>query len=158
MENKIKKNTTILEYIINKIQHNPDHYIKFNIRDRKILACARCTGFTIGFFVGLTILLPFFLGFIFTDNFFLVFTVSWIFVIPSIVDWGSVKLGLRKGSNPLRFLVGYLQGIGYAMYLFILPIHIIFRVTTLALYESAFFTIRRLNARRLAKNRIKKKD
>lgn len=142
MENStIKKD--IANYILDKIQHNPDHSIKFVIKGREILACARCTGFTIGFFVGISLLSIFYLTGIHINNFILIFTISWIFVIPSILDWGSVKLSIRKGNNPIRFFVGYLQGIGYAIYLVMLPIHIIFRIITLAMYETILFSVRK---------------
>jgi len=63
------------------------------------------------------------------------FALSWMLAIPSIIDWGSVKLGLRDGNNKARFITGCLLGAGIITYIFLLPASWIFRIGTFAIYE-----------------------
>ena len=139
-----KKGKSFKESVLDFIQHNPRHYIKLNIFSYEIRPCARCFGLWTGLLIGFILSSPFWLGLFHTENFIIVFIIAWLFVIPAIVDWSTVKLGLRKGNNDIRVVTGFLQGVGVMIYLFVLPADIIFRITTILLYESTFYLIKGL--------------
>ena len=86
------------------------------------------------------------------SNFFLAFLVAWLFVLPSIVDWSTIKLGLRTGNNNIRFFVGFLHGIGVVIYFFVLPAGILFKLVTYGFYGFVFVEIRR----KIKLNQVKK--
>jgi uncharacterized membrane protein len=120
------------------IEHNPRHYIVLNIFNKEIRPCARCFGLWIGTFFGFIFSSPFWLGIIKTENFNLVFILAWLFAMPSIFDWSTVKLGLRKGKNSVRVFAGFFHGVGVIIYFLVLPAGIIFKILTYALYEGVF--------------------
>lgn len=127
------------EYIISFLEHN-EHCIELNIFGRKIKPCARCFGKIIGIFVSLILSLPFVFGYLKID-FATAFILSWILAFPSILDWSSVKLGIREGNNKIRFITGFLLGCGVVTYLVIMPASILFKILTLMLYEFIFAII-----------------
>lgn len=139
-----KKEENIKSILLSFIQHNSRHYIELNLLGKRIFPCARCFGLWTGIIIGFFLTSPFWIGLLYINNFLLVFIIAWIFVIPSIVDWISVKCGLRKGSNKIRFSVGFFHGIGIIVYFFILPADLIFKVVTYTIYEVIFFSIRRI--------------
>jgi len=143
MNKSIDGQKTTKQLILDYIQHNKRHYITLKIKGKEIYPCARCFGLWIGTILGFFLTSPFWLGLIYIDNFILVFTAAWLLVIPNIIDWSSVKLGLRKGNNKIRVTVGFFYGIGVAVYIFVLPINILFRIGTYLLYELVFFLIRK---------------
>ncbi|MBD3252261.1 DUF2085 domain-containing protein [Candidatus Pacearchaeota archaeon] len=134
---------TVGEIIKETIEHNPNHYIKIEIFGKRLRPCARCFGQWIGILISLIITSPFWLGFIYVDNFMLIFVISWLFVFPAIIDWSTTKLGFRKGNNNIRFLTGYLFGTGIIIYLLVLPTNMVFKIVTFAIYEIIFHMIRR---------------
>jgi len=142
MTEKTKKEDSFAGVILEAIQHNPRHYIKLKILGREIRPCARCFGLYIGLIIGFLLSSPFWLGVFYTNNFFLIFALAWLFAAPTIIDWVTVKLGLRKGKNNIRVVTGFLYGIGIIIYLFVLPASIIFKILTYALYELIFNLIR----------------
>jgi uncharacterized membrane protein len=142
MDETVEKEESFKQIILDGIQHNPQHYIKIKIFGKEIHPCARCFGLWTGLIVGFIISSPFWLGIFKTENFLLIFTLAWLFAIPSIVDWSTVKLGLRKGKNSIRVFTGFLQGMGVVIYFFILPAGIIFKILTYTLYELVFNLIR----------------
>jgi len=129
----------VLEYI----QHNPRHYLKIRIKGKIIHPCARCFGLWVGAIIGFILASPFWLGFVYIDNFNLIFIIAWLLVLPVIIDWITVKLGLRKGNNYVRTLTGFFYGLGIVVYIFILPANILLKIGSYALYEGIFFIIRR---------------
>jgi uncharacterized membrane protein len=42
------------------------------------------------------------------------FPLSFLFALPSMVDWMTQKLGFRHSSNDVRFSTGFLEGLGVA--------------------------------------------
>ena len=154
MKNKIKKYASSLiieeesipKIILRFVEHNPEHFTKIKISGKKIYPCARCFGQWVGLFVGFIITSPFWLGVIHVpaQHFLQIFVIAWLFAIPTIVDWTTVKIGLRKGNNNLRVVVGFLHGIGTIIYFFVLPADIIFKILTYSLYSLSFILIRRL--------------
>lgn len=143
MNKNLRENSkSIKELLLFFIQHNPRHYIKLNILRKTITPCARCFGLWTGIFVGFILLVPFLLGVFNIQNFVLIFIIAWLFVIPTIVDWGTTKLGLRKGTNSIRIATGFLHGIGLIIYFFILPANILFKISTYLLYDAIFYLIR----------------
>jgi len=137
-----EKEETTRSIIIDFIQHNPRHFIELNLAGKKIRPCARCFGLWIGLITAFFLSIPFIVGLYVLDNFLLIFLISWGLVIPAIIDWSTVKLGLRKGNNNIRVTTGFCQGLGIIIYLFILPAGIIFKLLTYGLYEGIFYLIR----------------
>lgn len=134
---------SVSKILLRYIEHNKRHHIKINLFGKTIYPCARCFGLWTGIAMGLIFLSPFWLGVFTAKNFYLIFTISWIFATPSIFDWSTVKLGIRKGNDNTRFIVGILYGIGVIIYFFVLPASIIFKIGTYFLYGTVFHTIRR---------------
>jgi len=139
----IIEDESVPKIIMRFIEHNPDHSLKINLFGKSFNPCARCFGTWVGFISGLLLFFPFLFGLYYIDNFALVFSISWLFVIPSIADWTSVKLELREGDNNVRFIVGVLHGIGVILYFFVLPASILFKIITYAFYCFVFAEIRR---------------
>ena len=133
---------TVPIILLKYIEHNREHFLTINLGDKKYYPCARCLGIGVGLITGFIITLPFLTRLFYTNNFTLVFIIAWLFAIPSIIDWSTVKLKLRKGNNKIRTLVGFLHGIGITIYFFVLPAHIIFKFGTYFLYEFIFFKVR----------------
>lgn len=135
---------SVKQIILEYIQHNPQHYIKLNIFKKTLYPCARCFGLCIGLLMGVLFSSPFWLGLVYVSvsNFALMFVISWLFVVPAIIDWSTVKLKLRKGKNSIRVITGFLYAIGITVYLFVLPANIIFKIVTYLSYEAIFYLIR----------------
>jgi len=129
---------TVPKIILKYIEHHKYHYLTLNIRGKEIHPCARCFGYWLGLFVGFFLLSPFWLGFIHTYDFLLVFSISWLLAIPTLLDWTTVKLGLRKGNNNIRAVVGFLHGISTVIYFLVLPAGIIFKIVTYTFYALVF--------------------
>ena len=134
---------SVLKIIVKYMEHHKNHYLKLKLFGKNFQPCARCFGYWSGLFVGFFLLSPFWLGFYHADNFTLMFTISWLLSIPTIADWSSVKLGLRKGNNNIRAVVGFFHGIAVIVYFLVLPASILFKISTYALYGLTFFFIRR---------------
>jgi len=133
---------TTKSIILEFIEHNPKHHIRLKVFSKEICPCARCFGLWLGLFIGFFFSIPFWAGYIRVHNFFLIFAIAWVFVIPAIIDWITVKACLRKGKNSVRVATGFLYGIGVTIYLFILPAGIFFKIVTYGLYEGSFYLIR----------------
>lgn len=144
MNKNVEEETNVKEIILDFIQHNPKHYIQINFFGEIIYPCARCFGLWNGLFFGFILSSPFWLGFFQAKSFIMIFLIAWFFALPSIIDWSTEKLDIRKGSNKIRVTAGFLHGIGVNIYLFILPADIFFKIVTYSLYELIFYLIRRL--------------
>lgn len=144
--NNVDEETTeeesIKKIILDFIQHNPRHYIIFNLLGKEIRPCSRCFGLWMGLIIGFIFTSPFWLKFIHIDNFILVFTVAWLFAVPAIIDWITVILGLRSSNNRIRVVTGFSYGMGITIYFFVLPANILFKILTYALFEIIFHLIR----------------
>jgi len=138
----IYEEETTLKIILKYIEHHRSHYLKLKVFGNTIYPCARCFGYWTGVFVGFFLFSPFWLGFFKTNNFILIFTIAWLLAAPSMTDWGTVKLGLRKGNNKVRAFVGFFHGIGVIVYFLVMPASILFKISTYALYGFIFFLIR----------------
>lgn len=68
-------------------------------------------------------------------------------VMPLLVDWGTQKLGLRESINPLRFITGFIFGIGFWFIQFTIPIYF-WALLTMALYSLAMYTITLIGRKR----------
>jgi len=131
--------TKLIDYAITFLEHN-GHHIELSIFGRKIRPCARCFGKMIGIFSSLILALPFVFGYLKID-FITAFILSWSLAIPAIVDWSSIKLGIRDGNNKIRFVTGFLLGCGVTTYFIIMPASILFKILTFTLYEFIFSII-----------------
>jgi len=131
---------SVPKIILKYIEHHKYHYLKINFFGKEFHPCARCFGCWLGLFIGFFLFSPFWLGFFHTDNFFLVFVIAWVLATPTIVDWGTVKLGLRKGNNNIRAIAGFLHGMAVIIYFLVLPAGVLFKILTYASY-GLFFTL-----------------
>jgi len=132
---------SLKDKIINAIEHNPDHYIELNIHGRTVKPCARCFGKYIGMISVLPVALLFVLGY-FSTTFYIAFFASWILAIPAIIDWSTVKLGIRGGGNKARVTTGFLLGAGISTYFLIMPASILFKLLTFFVYSAVFAIIK----------------
>ena len=132
---------SLKEKIIQAIEHNSDHYIELTIHGRTIKPCARCLGKYIGMIAVLPLALLYFLGY-FSVTFYTAFIASWLLAIPAIIDWSTVKLGMRAGSNNARAITGFLLGAGISTYFLIMPASILFKVSTFFVYTAVFAFIK----------------
>jgi uncharacterized membrane protein len=137
---------SIPKIVLRYIEHNPSHYTKIKVKGKEIHPCARCFGHWVGIILGIFLTSPFWLRIIYvpTQYFLFIFVIAWLFAIPSIIDWATVKLKLRKGNNNVRVVVGFLHGLGAIIYFFVMPADIIFKIWTYSLYSGSFIVIRRL--------------
>ena len=138
----MEKEESVKQIIKETIEHNPNHYITISLFGKKIRPCARCFGQWLGIAFSFILTSPFWLGFLHSNNFTAVFIISWILVLPAILDWSTVELRLRKGNNKIRFTVGFFYGTGIIVYLFVLPANIFLKIISYALYEIIFHSIR----------------
>lgn len=129
---------TVPKILLKYIEHHRYHYLTLKFLGKEIHPCARCFGYWVGLLIGFFLFSPFWSGFIHTDDFLLVFSASWVLAAPSLIDWSTVKLGLRKGNNNIRAFVGFLHGISTVMYFLVLPAGILFKVVTYTLYAVVF--------------------
>ncbi len=91
-----------------------EHTFHVSIRGRDYYFCARCTGIYSAFFsfliigtiLGVSVLQ-------YRINGYLSFILSIFLVLPLLIDWGTQKLLLRESTNPLRFITGFIFGIGF---------------------------------------------
>lgn len=143
MNKSTTEQKTTKDIILEYIQHNPRHYLKINIKGKEIHPCARCFGLWVGALIGFIFASPFWLGFVYIDNFNLIFSIAWLLALPCIIDWSTVKIGLRKGNNYIRILTGFLYGLGAIVYIFVLPANILLKIGSYALYEGIFYIIRK---------------
>ncbi len=79
----------------------------FHYKNHQFPVCARCTGF----YTGLTVFLiyNFFYNITYTVE---LFIASIILLIPVAIDGFTQLFGLRESNNNLRFITGFIGGIG----------------------------------------------
>ncbi len=79
----------------------------FHINSHQFPVCARCTGFYTGLIVYLIC------NSIYTHNYDLnMLMLSMVLMIPVAVDGFTQYFGLRESTNNLRFITGFIGGIG----------------------------------------------
>ena len=91
-----------------------EHTFRISVRGRDYYFCARCTGIYSSFFSFL--LVGIILGYSVIQNRidgYVSLLLSIILVLPLLIDWGTQKLRLRESTNPLRFITGFIFGIGF---------------------------------------------
>lgn len=130
---------------LQRLEHNKQHYTTIHLFGKTINACSRCLGMYSGMLI--TVPMVILLSFIGTYNFWHIFGLSWLLASFSIVDWATVKAGLRKGNNNVRMATGFMLGSAGLIYLFLLPINVVspvgfgFKYLTLCMYGFAFSMI-----------------
>jgi len=110
-----------------------------NLFGRELHPCSRCFGMYLGIILSLPVIL--YLYFNYSFNFEFIFVVSWLLASFAIIDWASAKAGLRKGTNSMRTISGFLLGIGSIIYLFLLPTNIFLNSISLWGYGITFTVI-----------------
>lgn len=100
----------IAKYLCHRIPER-----SFFIKGHQFPVCARCTGFYAGLAVYLII------------NFFYrhpynmtVLIISMLLMVPVAIDGFTQYFGPRESTNPLRFVTGFIGGIGLIIFLKIL--------------------------------------
>ena len=91
------------------LAHN--HWVTLHVFGVELQLCARCSGTVLGF-IGSKILLDTTFLMTFSIPFYIGFLVSFLFFLPTIVDWTTQSLGFRQSNNRLRLTSGSLEGIG----------------------------------------------
>ena len=84
----------------------------FHIKNHQFPVCARCTGFYSGLAVYL--ILNFFFKHPYDLN---MLIISIILLIPTTIDGTTQYLGSRESINSLRFITGFIGGIGLIIFL-----------------------------------------
>jgi len=83
----------------------------FTFRNHKLPICSRCIGILIG---GIFFILISFLFDVVSINY-LTFTI--LFIFPCILDSLTQELGFRISNNNLRFITGFLFGMGIVFFI-----------------------------------------
>jgi len=97
----------ITKYICHRIPER-----SFFIRGHQFPVCARCTGFYTGLAVYLIA------NHFYPHNYDLnMLIISVILMIPAAIDGGSQYLGFRESTNPLRFITGFIGGLGLIIFI-----------------------------------------
>ena len=94
----------------------------FFIKNHQFPVCARCTGFYTGLIVYL--ISSFFYKYDYNLN---LFIFSLILMIPAVTDGLTQYYGPRESTNNLRFITGFIGGIGLIIFLKIM-LRLIFNV------------------------------
>ena len=85
---------------------------RFFIKGHQFPVCARCTGF----YTGLVVFLIY--NFFYKTGYSLnLLIISIILLIPAAIDGFTQFLGLRESNNTLRFITGFIGGIGLIIFL-----------------------------------------
>ena len=84
----------------------------FFYKNHQLPVCARCTGFYTGLIVFL--IYNWFIPINYTIN---LFILSIILLIPAAVDGFTQLFGFRKSNNNLRFVTGFIGGIGLIIFM-----------------------------------------
>ena len=100
-------NMKISKYICHRIPER-----SFFIKGHQFPVCARCTGFYSGLIVYL--ICNYFYGHNYDIN---TLIISMILMIPAAVDGITQYFGPRESTNNLRFITGFIGGIGLIMFL-----------------------------------------
>lgn len=92
------------------LDHNgPAGTLSFQVLGFEYVGCARCSGAVLGWAIGIATGL---LGLTGPGTLWVTVLVA----IPALVDWGTLRVGLRRGSLPARLLTGILLGWGVATF------------------------------------------
>ena len=84
----------------------------FHYKNHQFPVCARCTGF----YTGLIVFLIY--NYFFPVNYTLnLFIISIILLIPVGIDGFTQLLGFRESNNNLRFITGFVGGIGLIIFM-----------------------------------------
>ena len=87
------------------------HWININIFGRELHLCARCSGTVLGF-IGLETVLKTTAMIHYSIPFYSCFLFSLLLALPTILDWITQNSGFRQSNNNLRFITGFLGGMG----------------------------------------------
>lgn len=94
----------------------------FHYKNHQFPVCARCTGF----YTGLAVFIIY--NYLFNVEYNLnLFIISIILLIPVSIDGFTQLAGLRESNNNLRFITGFIGGIGLIIFMKIL-INIIYYI------------------------------
>lgn len=91
------------------LAHN--HWFTFNIFNRKIKICARCSGYVTGFFLMASIN-KYFSYFFDPLKIGFQFLICILLFIPLIYDWLLQSWSIKQSNNKKRYLTGVFTGIG----------------------------------------------
>ncbi len=141
----------VIKYVIAAIlrffEHKRVHAFEIHFDGRLYYICARCSGLYLGLGGGFLLI-----------SFLWIFIPNWLYfgdilttlfclglALPTLLDWTTQRLALRKSSNPIRFGTALFGGLSLAWYL-IVPITLFFKLVFLffiMLFVSVFSFIDR---------------
>lgn len=120
--------------VIRVLEHNTsEHSTKIRVFDTDIYVCSRCLGaYTAG------IIFYFIFGYMYIIDmafpFEVIFVLSFILGGVTLVDWATVAFHMRKGNSKIRIIAGFLLGLSFMLYFWLLPASWWFRFITLLIY------------------------
>lgn len=92
------------------------HWFTIRFGGHKLRLCARCSGYIIGIFSILSV------NYLITITIFNSLSIRYqiffclFLVVPLIYDWLTQSMKFREGSNQVRFITGWVAGIGVYLY------------------------------------------
>ena len=98
---------TFTKYICHRIPER-----SFHIKNHQFPVCARCTGFYSG--LAIYLIVNFFYKHSYDLNMLLI---SMILMIPTTIDGVTQYFGPRESTNTLRFITGFIGGIGLIIFI-----------------------------------------
>lgn len=84
----------------------------FHYKNHQFPVCARCTGFYMG--LAAFLIYSYFFNVEYSVS---LFIISIILIIPAGIDGFTQLKGLRESNNNLRFITGFIGGIGLIIFL-----------------------------------------
>ena len=88
-----------------------EHYFTISFQRHELRLCARCSGYAVGYISSWLFLAQALTSVALLEPFQQV-VVCLAFVVPLSADWMTQTWGLRFSNNPLRFVTGYVMGMG----------------------------------------------
>jgi uncharacterized membrane protein len=82
----------------------------FNVKGIYFPVCSRCTGFYMGAVIFFICALNYFINYSLT-----ILLIAFMGILPMILDGLIQHSGLRESSNKIRFISGFLAGLGAAV-------------------------------------------
>ena len=104
---KLCEKMSFTKYLCHRIPER-----SFFIKGHQFPVCARCTGF----YTGLVVYLIFNLFYKHPYDMNMLF-ISMVLMIPVAIDGGTQYFGPRESTNNLRFITGFIGGIGLIIFL-----------------------------------------
>ena len=111
----------VKKFLLFLLSHHTEEYahrtLKVRFRGRELRLCARCSGLTIGFILGIIVQFYVWKWLYVPEP--LAMLIVTLFLTPALVDWGTQSVLGRESKNWLRVATGCLLGFGIGFTRFI---------------------------------------